>query len=234
MLAYFLWGFLNLWLAIAAFQLDLAGNGFFAYGIFLVMLFIATLLHEAGHAIAAHRNGAQVLVFAALVFEYDLVRRKFGTMRRRLRNREIGGFVMYTWPFGAGTHRKEAIIAAAGPLANFAAAALAVALVPAFATPAPRLQLSELETVSEASGDPSSNTAAAPSKLADPVYAEQAYRWYHIDEHDRSIRHFIEAALQVFALLSIGVGVINLVPFDGSDGAKLREHWRSTRRPAKR
>lgn len=229
-LAISLWLFLNLWLAIAAFQLDLASNGFFVYGIFLVMLFVATLLHEAGHVIAARRNGARVLVFAALVFEYDLVRRKFGAMRRRLRNREIGGFVLYTWPLGAGTHRKGAIIAAAGPLANFAAAALAVALVPAFASPAPRLQASELETVSEASGDPSSKSQEVPSKLADPVYAEQAYRWYHIDQHDRSIRHFIEAALQVFALMSIGVGVINLLPFEGSDGAKLLGHWRATRR----
>lgn len=230
MLAYFLWGFLNLWLAIAAFQLDLASNGFFVYFIFLVMLFIATLFHEAGHAIAARRNGAQVLVFAALVFEYDLVRRKFGAMRRRLRNREIGGFVAYTWPLGAGTHRKEAIIAAAGPLANFAAAALAMALVPAFASPPHRLQEAQLEAISVAGGDPSSKSAAAPSKLSDPVYAEQAYRWYHIDEHDRSIRYFLGAALQVFALLSIGVGVINLVPFDGSDGEKLRGHLFPKRR----
>jgi membrane-associated protease RseP (regulator of RpoE activity) len=232
MLAYFLWGFLNLWLAIAAFQLDLAGNGFFAYGIFLVMLFIATLFHEAGHAIAARRNGAQVLVFAALVFEYDLVRRKFGAMRRRLRNREIGGFVAYTWPLGAGTHRKEAIIAAAGPLANFAAAVLAVALVPAFSAPAHRLSEVELGTAPMASGEPSSGPAATPAKLADPVYAEQAYRWYHT-EHDSSIRHFVEATLQVFALLSIGVGVINLVPFDGSDGAKLLGHLFPKRRRAK-
>lgn len=231
MLAYFLWGFLNLWLAIAAFQLDLTSNGFFVYCIFLVMLFIATLIHEAGHAIAARRNGAQVLVFAALFFEYDLVRQKFGAMRRRLRNREIGGFVAYTWPLGAGTHRKEAIIAAAGPLANFVAAALAVALVPAFASPPHRLAEAELGTVAVASGAPSSGPAAMPAKLADPVYAEQAYRWYHT-EHDTSIRHFIEATLQVFALLSIGVGVINLVPFGGSDGERLRAHWRSLRRPA--
>ena len=232
-LATVLWSFLNLWLAIAAFQLDLTTNGFVAYCIFLVMLFIAVIFHEAGHALVARRVGARVLTFAALIFEYDFANRKFGWMRRKF-GRELGGFVIYSWPLGAGTHRKEVAIAAAGPLANFVTAALAVALVPAFAPPAPSSPAMQIEPQAFASADTPDRREAPAASLPDPATAALAYDRYRNENREPTFRHFIEAALQVFALLSVGIAVINLVQFDGSDGAKLRDQWRSTRRRGKR
>ncbi|MFM5893337.1 MAG: site-2 protease family protein [Novosphingobium sp.] len=228
-LAYVLLGFLNLWLIAAASILDLADNGLAVYATFLLLQFIAIVLHEAGHAFAARRLGAKVLIFAAMPFQYDLVRRKFSAMRK-LRGREVGGFVSYTWPLGAATHRKETIIAAAGPLANLAAAALAVAMVPLFAPSAPSAPTVQVEPVAIVSAASPDRGSLPDTRFPDPAAAELAIAKLRQGYRPDPIRHFIEAALQVFALLSVGMAVINLVPFDGSDGAKLLRHWRSTRR----
>ena len=164
-----------------------------------------------------------------MVFEYDFERRKFGPMRR-LRHREIAGFVLYRWPLGSGTHRKEAIIAAAGPLANLAAAALAVAMVPLFApTPIPAAAPEALEIV-PIGADQSAFLHHPPANLPSSADINRTLARVDAEARHEAIRKFIEAALQVFALLSVGVAVINLVPFDGSDGEKLLGHLRSTRR----
>lgn len=221
LLANVLWGFLNIWLAVAAFQLDLTTNGFVAYGIFLLMLFLAVIIHEAGHAIAAQRMGAKVAVLAAMFFEYDFEHRKFGWMRS-VRHREIAGFVLYRWPMGAGTFRKEAIITAAGPLSNLAAAALAVALVPLFAATPPAPATVEIVPIGSSGGALQNSPVA---RLPSSEEINRALAEIDAAERPEAFRKFIEAALQVFALLSVGVGVINLVPFDGSDGDRLRKYW---------
>lgn len=172
-LAYVLWGLLNLWLLAAASMLDLADSGLAVCAIFFLLQFIAILMHEAGHALAARQAGAKVLIFAAMPFEYDLVRGKVAAMRK-LKGREVGGFVSYTWPLGAATHRKEAAIAAAGPLANFVAAGLAVALVPLFAPSPPSAPTMLVEPVVAGSPAKPNQRTQPDARFPDPAVAELA------------------------------------------------------------
>lgn len=88
-----------------------------------LLCFVAVLVHELGHAAAAHRLGADIRAIVVLPFE-------FNTRQRRLRLRwragmgDLGGYVAYALD-RIDARRKHMMIAAAGPIANLLLALLA-------------------------------------------------------------------------------------------------------------
>lgn len=200
---------------------ELRWDGFPLVKFFLTALlaFFVILVHELGHALAALSFGRPVLRFAVMPFEL-----RFRPLRLRLAHNDagtgdLGGYVQYA---GGGweTRRARAIIAFAGPAANFLLGAAALLLaawlsarpetsgLPAIVPlePAPTLKpipgthfgelLPSSETVSRA--------LAAPGYFPGrkPVFAILA---------------------EAFAALSVGTGIANLIPFRGSDGDAIAD-----------
>lgn len=143
--------------------------------LFLCLTLAATIVHEAGHAIAVAATGARLHAFVAWDIGYDFTKRHFGLQKSR-GHREIAGYVLYTLGDAGPGNTARARIAAAGPLANVVTGLGAFAL------------------------DPIAPGAILPN------------------------------ALTLFAILSVGIAIANLVPFPGSDGEVLRKNlWPTTR-----
>lgn len=88
----------------------------------LLITFIVTLVHELGHALAARWAGAEVHAIMVVPLRLRLQPRRFSWAGPAGRG-DIGGYVTYTLN-RIGSRRKQAWIAAAGPLANLVLAAL--------------------------------------------------------------------------------------------------------------
>lgn len=131
-----------------------------------LLCFVVVLAHELGHAIVAHRLGAVVLTIRVFFVHLQLLPRRV-TFRVPTGGGDIGGHVTYSVVERWWTTRKDAMVAAAGPAANFA---LALATAPV------------AWLVSTRSG------ASLPSALV---------------------------------VLSVGMGLLNLLPFAGSDGSTI-------------
>jgi len=96
----------------------------------LLIIFIVTLAHECGHALAARLAGAEVHAIMVVPFRLRLRPRRF-TLAGPAGRGDIGGYVSYTLDRVAA-HRKHALIAAAGPAANLALAGLVICAGPLF------------------------------------------------------------------------------------------------------
>lgn len=86
------------------------------YPIVLLLSFIATLVHELGHAAVAARMGATIERIKVLPFEYDVQRRKLGWSVKG-DDEELGGYVAFTLD-RIQVRWRMAMIALAGPAAN--------------------------------------------------------------------------------------------------------------------
>ena len=167
--------------ALQAHRWPLGGLG--AFVVACILTFFAVLVHELAHAAAAHWVGADILKIVALPFELRL-------RPRRLRfigtagHGDLGGYVSYHLDrIGAG--RKHALIAAAGPFANLAAAVIAGFAAAMLDPGGPAMRY---------------NDPAAPALAA------------------------------AFMLVSLGMGLANLIPYDQSDGMHLWRYFRRLKR----
>jgi len=143
----------------------------------LLIGFVAVLIHELGHAVAANAVGGRVGRIVVFPVEFVVAPRKLRLVRHWGRG-DLGGYVTYTLD-RIEARRRHAIVAIAGPLANVVTGAVAG----------------------------SSFAIAAPGIL--PPGA---------------------AVATAFAILSVGMGLANLIPFDGSDGMRLLRYFRPVRR----
>ncbi|MBC9031783.1 M50 family metallopeptidase [Sphingomonas sp. JC676] len=181
------------------------GDGGLLIRILLVALlsFVATLVHELGHAAAAQVLGGQIREIVVLPFAW-----RPGTRRLRMRWRapggEIGGYVAYALD-RIDARRKHMLIALAGPAAN-----LLLAAVTAFA--ASYLAQDHAAIVRHAT-----EPAMLPSEA-------QARAWLDSVHRGPEYGQIIAVAL---AILSGGIGLVNLLPFDGSDGAHILRRMRA-------
>lgn len=174
----------------------------------LMLSFVVILVHELGHALAAHQYGRRIERVVALPFEWRF--RPFRLrMAESLGGGDLGGEVVYAldWP---ETRREHALIAAAGPAANVLLALIAVLLATwlvAGAAPA----LSPLPAlVPDSAGVSVFPNALVPSDAE--VVRVLGYR-------DRpTTATFVAMLLKALALLSAGTGLANLIPYKGSDG----------------
>jgi len=210
---------------------EMTEHFFVALLVVVALQIIVTLVHEAGHAFAARKLGARVEVIAVLWLEYDFRTRKFGAARL-IDNQELGGFVLYTWEDGEPVRRDDALIAAAGPVANGLLALLALAMTLSlsavdFSRPAGPLAV-------VVAGEVSPDTdliAELPSEAA----LEASYAHYRQQEGGEAAIRWLEGFAAVLAALSLGIGLLSLLPYGGSDGERLlatlsrrrRRHGRS-------
>lgn len=104
------------------------GNLPFRIVLALLIVFIAALAHELGHALAARLAGAEVRTIMVVPLRVQFRPRRF-SLAWPTGNGDIGGYVTYTLD-RIDTRRKRAWIAAAGPIANMALAAPLAVIAP--------------------------------------------------------------------------------------------------------
>ncbi len=173
-----------------------------------VLSFVATIFHEAGHAVAVKLIGGRVTRFCVMPFALS-----FRPLRIRLAHRlkgggDVGGFVSFQ--LGRTPSRREDIaIAAAGPAASMLLA-LVILLILAVASLSPETGALVVQT-----GAP--DGAMPPQSLPSDAAIEEAFRLRRAE-----LAWALGAGLaKALAVLTAGFGIINLVPFDRSDGSVI-------------
>jgi hypothetical protein len=173
-----------------------------------LLTFVAILCHELAHAAAAHFVGARIRAIVALPFRLRLHPLRLDLIGRGGRG-DLGGYVSYTLD-RIDARRKHAIIAAAGPLANLVLALLAATMAPYLDHPAAAPVIHGLR-----GGEILDDTQLTALQAA--IAADRRSPW--------------PILLFAFALLSGGLGLANLIPYDGSDGDHILNLWRRRARP---
>lgn len=223
-LAYLLSAICAFGLSIALDQLNIADNIFSALAVIALLGFAATLVHEAGHAWMAARLGAQVLRIVVMPFEYDLVRRRFGWATRHP-SMEVGGYVLYRFDTDDTSRRETALIAGAGPAASVALAAVLLPLALLWPTPGAgnRAPPPSIVSVQDAA-----RTGAAPvrpplSSLPDEAETRRIMQELVAQQQHMRAYALARGLALLLAVVSLCAGLINLLPFRGSDGYILRD-----------
>ena len=179
--------------------------------IVLLLSFVAILFHELAHAAAAQMVGARVHAIVAFPFRLRLHPRRLDLIKRGGHQGDLGGYVSYTLD-RIDARRKHAIVAAAGPLANLALAVLAGTMAPWFDSPrAPQAAPAVSATVSRSDGLPSDEDVRA---------------WLARRPVIETGPPALPIILFAFAVLSGGLGLANLIPYQGSDGDHIARLWR--------
>lgn len=207
------------------------GNFLLAFLAIGITGFVATLIHEIGHAWVALRRGAEIRAIAALPFVYFPRTRKLAFTGKRTSG-DIAGYVTYSFPEDGGTRRDEMAIAAAGPLWNFASAGLLI------------LALWSAPTIASLNSDRGSHgqdsivtvVEGAPTGETKPIRlpSDEELRAYLSEAKARkqseALGSLAESLVQILIVISIASGALNLLPYRGSDGAIILEHWRWLRK----
>lgn len=197
-------------------------------GIFMASLlsFLAVLIHEFAHAGAARWFGGQVRKIVVLPFELTLTPcqiRFVGSVGYG----DLGGYVEYDLK-GTNLRAKQASIAIAGPAANIVTAVIAGFLAAAldsgtqghrFATAAAGNIHTQISGGPQTVGNAQAATNNAAVKFPDARTVAAVLANYRAPiDYGEPIPPVLAAA---FMLLSLGIGVGNLIPFKGSDGLQL-------------
>lgn len=229
-----LWYLASAVLWVTASKYDAFGdNWLIAFVAIAGLQFVIVVIHELGHAWAAWRCGARVWSICAVPFVWDTSRRAL-RFEPELPARDIAGYVSYTFESGGrGSARKDMVIAAAGPLANLVSAAvvaglaglLAVVSLPSGkpADPGP----SPVTTIDPGAPLPAPAPAIRLPSEADigDIFAKVRAR-----RRKEALADWGEALSELFIALSVILGLLNLAPHRGSDGAAILAGWRALRR----
>lgn len=211
---------------VAAASSDAIDNPFSALVAIYITGFIATLIHEAAHAWMARKCGAEIDSIAVIPFSYAPKQRKFAFMRY-VPSGDIGGYVRYSFSGDFGTRRDEIAIAASGPAANFLTAAMLLLAVQAWPL-LPEAEQGDAETslVSVAAGQP---PVTGKPAMALPSQAEidAIMRDHDARKRAEERSELIAAFINLLIVVSIVSGILNMLPYKGSDGAIILEHLRS-------
>lgn len=181
----------------------------------LVISLLAVIVHELGHAAMLRRLGGRVDQICVIGICYDFRLHKW-TRGALGSTQDIGGYVLGELDPDTATSRQEMLVAMAGPAANVALAlglALLVALGAAVTDP-----VAGLPVITAGAPD-----VAAPARLPDAATLKAIMA----DAADRSRAAYwsslATASAQLLALASMGMAIINLIPFPGSDGDTIRK-----------
>lgn len=170
-----------------------------------ILMFIVTLIHELGHAVAVSQLGGSIHKIMVFPFQFDVRRRRFGMATAR-HSGDIGGFVSYSLD-RIETSKRHIIIAGAGPAANIATAALATLCWAMVAqAPARAVDFTIPPSASLDGNELSGSTIVALQPEG----------------------HIGEAWATAFVILSISAGLCNLLPFEGSDGSQIVRRLRGS------
>lgn len=236
-LNYALWLIATIALYGMALERDVIDNFLVALAVISALQFSAILIHEMGHALAAHWAGARVEKIVVVPLHFDIQKRRL-RFDRYLPAGDIGGFVTYTFGRVKPAAHKVIIIAAAGPLANVFSAALLF------------LTISAAGWINEERGPATSHQPVAivgdnhtPSQAANrvryqltsprPYPSEEEIEQAVVKEKEwRSRKYYRDwgaALADLFIAISLILGALNLIPTKGSDGASILSNWRRLR-----
>lgn len=196
---------------------------------FLGLSFLVTLIHELGHALAVWLQRGTVIEISVFGLTYAPALRRF--FLRALPNRgDLAGYVSFLPPEEDWTRRQYGIVTAAGPLADATLALLALATSVWLAAPDPSIR-PPVSAVIAYDGPPSIPTKARSNLPSN-------------EEHERIIAEVrarkrwapfkaLEALAPMLMVVAFISSLGNLLPYRGSDGAKLLELWRGRNRFAR-
>lgn len=210
---------------------EYAPSSWGAYGVliaFLCLSFIATMVHELGHALAVWGQRGTVIEISVLGLTYAPPSRRFA-LKALPKGGDLGGYVAYRPPAEDWTRRQYGIVAAAGPLADAALGLLALATSMWLAAPDPSLRAPvAIVAYDDALSTPTNVHSNLPStEEHERIVAEERVRrrW----EPFKALEALAPMLMVVAFISSLG----NLLPYRGSDGAKLLELWRGRNRFAR-
>lgn len=224
-LGYLVWLIANFALFGFAGSLEIFPNGVVAILAVLLLNFPAILIHELGHAWAAHRRGAQVLKIVALPFGYAPTERRV-RIERQVPSRDIGGYVSYVFRLRDESRKDRVAIAAAGPLANLLSAALVIGLLSGWHAiqPVAPAKTALVEIV------PGVPEQARPSRLPSNEEIRALLEKESERRHRETLRDTATGLAQLFAAISMILSLANLVPTKGSDGSVILRNLMPSRR----
>lgn len=212
MLAYVLGAILNLMLYAGAREVgDLAFLQ--AFALLAVLNFIAILLHELGHAWAFRYVGGSVQKIAVMFLTFDVRQRRL-SYNSRLIGSDIGGYVAGRYAQDRPTVRALITVAAAGPVANAISGGAALLVAAWIGAPSTNLA----DAVAIADGQP---PMSAPARLPTEAAIDAALAHWDVTLQSLTLLNLGYTALMLFGVLSLGLGVLNLLPFAGSDGQSI-------------
>lgn len=193
--------------------------------------FIAVIIHELGHAGAAYRAGATVTAICVVPFVWDASAKRL-RFERYLPENDIGGYVTYHFGEGGST-RDDMAIAAAGPLANLAAAAMVTAFAALLSMgTVPGRAPADPAPVAVVAIDPGAPRAdvVKPFRMPSEEELDALLEKAKADQRKEAFAEWAEALSELFVAISILLGLLNLIPAGGSDGAHILAGWRRLRR----
>lgn len=192
---------------VATIAISHAGNfgAELTWAVGAMLMFIVTLIHELGHAVAVSKLGGSLHKIVVFPFQFDVRRRRFGMATGR-HSGDIGGFVSYSLD-RIETSKRHIVIAAAGPAANIATAVLVMLCwVIVAQSPARAVDFTIPLSASLDGNGLSGSTIVALQPEG----------------------HIAEAWATAFVILSISAGLCNLLPFAGSDGSQIVRRLRGS------
>jgi hypothetical protein len=188
----------------------------------LVLNFFTVLFHELGHAWAFRHVGGTVQKIVVLFAAYDVRKRKFKWSRLPAGG-DVGGYVAGTFRPAGQTIRDELIVSGAGPLANLVIGMLALLAVTIIGPAEPpwmakKIAKDDIRIVAT----PEAGLPVGPPIML-PSDAEVSAT---LARHDSAMRAYElhrdgYAVMVLFVVLSIGLALLNLIPYDGSDGQRF-------------
>jgi pimeloyl-ACP methyl ester carboxylesterase len=188
-----------------------------AFALLAVLNFVAILLHELGHTWAFRHVGGSVQKIAVMFLTFDVRKRRL-TYSNRMIGSDIGGYVAGRYANDRPTVRAVIIVAAAGPVANAVSGVVALAMAALVGRPRLEPPMVSAASTPTSSGNLPSDAAIA-STLAQWYAAVQSHFWLT----------FGYTALLLFGALSLGLALLNLLPYGGSDGQSIGravKQWR--------
>jgi membrane-associated protease RseP (regulator of RpoE activity) len=197
------------------------GRGFAAVFLTVPLGILAIVAHELGHAWAVRRLGGRVENFTIL--GVDFIGSSEASLAPSRSGHEIGGHVGYFFE-GGETRREHALIAAAGPAANFLLAALARLLVLFWMT----FHSDAAPVLTTASSVGSASSGVRPPASLQLPSEDEVRHWLAANPHPSRVGAggVVANIAGALAVLSAGIGLGNLVPFKGSDGEALKDSLR--------
>lgn len=196
---------------------EIAGlHPFVTTPILAVLNFLVIVIHELGHVLGFLKIKGRVERIVVLFVQYDVPKKRL-SLRSTQHDGDIGGFVMGTYPDPIPSREEAITVSAAGPLANlvtgltvlFATWAWSVTAIPA-APIAPTTTIAVGTTIT-------APVASVPSSGG----VEMAISEVNENKNLQNFASIGYTVLILFAVLSLGIAVVNLIPFNGSDGAKI-------------
>jgi len=199
------------------------------YGVLLAFLglsFLVTMVHEIGHALAVWGQRGTVIEMSVLGLTYTPQTRRFA-FKALPKGGDLGGYVAYRAPRKDWTRRQYGIVAAAGPFADAGLALIALATAICLAPPIPvsPAPVAAIVAHDEAPASP----AEIRSDLPSAKELERIAARLSAAERRRGAAALASMLMVVAFVSALG----NLLPYQGSDGAKLLQLWRGRNRFAR-